>query len=216
MPWTTGIAELRVQLSDGPTDRYFFRKRCFGEVNGTNARFKTFEFRRITDFTLSAGVYIDGVLLGTPSITSDNPLTGEFVIQNSAIPLDGSIVEASYYSQWYLDSELGDFLMNASRWLLSSDDYTTVQGGLIPVALSYASSEAYKKMAQRWRTYMSDMYKVEDAPKQEADGKVDSFLKMAEHFRKEALAMRDEFYKRQGRSLQPLFGSALGRIRNMP
>lgn len=216
MSWTTGVSDLRTILSDGPTDRYNFRKRCFGEVNGTNARFKTFEFRRITNFTLTQGVYVDGVLQPTVNISSDSPDTGEFIFVSGSIPVDGDIVEASYYTQWFIDSELTSFLGYAAQWLLSTTDFTTVPDGLQPCALHYASSEAYKKMAQKWRILQSDMFKVEDAPEEQASGRVDSFIKMAEFYREEALKLRNEFYKRQGRSLQPLFGSISGRVRQFP
>ena len=113
--WTTALQDLRNHLSDGATDRYHFRKRCFGEIDGTNTRFKTFEFRRVTDFTQEEGVYINGVLQPASGVSSDSLIPGEFILQTA--PSDGSIVEASYYTQWFLDSELEDFLKQSSRWL---------------------------------------------------------------------------------------------------
>lgn len=214
MSWINAKQSFRIYLSDGATDRYHFRKRCFGEVNGVNLRFKTFEFRRITDFTLTQGVYIDGVLQPISAIAADAPIPGEFILVSA--PLDGSIVEASYYTQWFLDSELDDFLSQSSEWLLSTSDYTSVSPGLIPSALEYASCRAYQKMAQRWRDYMSSAYKVEDAPKDEASGRVDSFIKMSDNAREQALKLRDEFYKRQGQALQPLFGTVIGNVRSLP
>jgi hypothetical protein len=212
--WTTATDDLRTLLSDGPTDRYYFRKRCFGEVTGLNVRYKTFEFRRVTDFTTSPGVYINGGLLPASGVSADSLLTGEFILVTP--PIDGDVVEASYYTQWFLDSELNTFLVDSSRWLLTSDDYSQMNPGLIPAALKYAASEAYLKMAQRWRDYMSSTYKVEDSPKDEASARVDSFVKMSETFRDQALKLRDEFYKRQGQPLQPLFGMALGNVRSLP
>jgi len=214
MSWDTGVSDLRTLLSDGPEDRYNYRKRCFGEINGLNTRFKTFEFRRVTDFTLDQGVFIDGEAVSASDVTSDDVKTGEFVLVNP--PEDGSVVEASYYSQWFLDSELDQFLQVAGLWLNSSNDYAQTAGGLIPAALKYAASEAYLKQAQRWRSFLSQGFKVEDAPNKDGTGPVDSFIKMAETFREEAVKSRDEYFTRQGRNLQPLFGTVVGRVRRMP
>lgn len=215
MSWLTGIPDFRVHMSDGATDKVFWRQRCFGETNGTNTRFKTFEFRRITNFTVDQGIFVNGVPLVPPvDIASDNPITGDFIL--AAPPADGSIVEASYYIQWFLDPEIETFLQKASQWLLSTTNYINMPPGLIPSALEFAAFLGYTKMAERWRNFMSSSYRVEDAPRDDASGKVDSFMKAAEDKRKLALAMRDEFYTRQGQALQPLFGQALGNVRQMP
>lgn len=219
MSWLTAVSDLRNLLSDGPTDRYNSRKRCFGEVNGTNLMFRTFEFRRITDFTTAAfpqGVYVNGTIVPATGLASDYPSTGEFLFITSGAPVDGDVVEASYYSQWFLDSELTEFLSTASNWLQSTTDFTVTPNGLWPSALKYAASEAYLKMAIRWRTFLSEMYRVEDEPKKPGTGPADQYVKMAEVFRKEATQSRDEFFTRQGRALQPLFGSVLGNIKPMP
>ena len=218
--WTTAVDDLRTLLSDGPEDRYNSRKQCFGEVNGTNLIFRTFEFRRITDFTTAVaplGVYIDGVRLDPSVIANDYINIGEFVLAGSgSAPINGSVVEASYYNQWFLDAELQTFLVIATNWLNSGSLYVNTPSGLIPASLKYAAAEAYLKMAQRWRTWMSEMYRVEDEPKRPGDGPVESFIKMATTFRDEAEKARKEFYTRQDRNLQPLFGSVIGNVRPLP
>jgi hypothetical protein len=219
MTWSTAVSDLRTLLSDGPTDRYNSRKRCFGEVNGMNSMFRTFEFRRITDFTQSSlplGVYKNGSIIPATGISQDFVATGEFILNTSFIPVDGDIIEASYYNQWFIDSELQEFLTTASNWLTSQVDYTQIPNGLWPSALKYAAAEAYLKMAVRWKTFLSEIYRVEDEPKKPGTGPADEYTKMSEIFREEALKARDEFYTRQGRNLQPLFGSVLGNVKPMP
>lgn len=219
MAWTTALADLRTLLSDGASDRYNSRKKCFGEVNGTNNTFRSFEFRRITDFTTASaplGVYINGTRLDSTDIGTDYPETGEFVIgATGSIPVDGDVVEASYFNQWFLDSELEDFLKTAANWLVQIADYTTIVNGLQPCALKYAAAEAYLKMAQRWRVWLSEMYRVEDEPKVQGSGPVDSFISMSEKFREQALKCRDEFYTRSGRNLQPISASILGNVKKL-
>lgn len=215
--WVDPVGDLRTQLSDGPTDRLRYRKRCIGEVDGINITFKTFEFRRVTNFkTTSAtlGVWIDSELQPTSAIATDDPTTGQFTLVDA--PDQGSVVEASYYLQWFTDTELTVFLNTASLWLLSSTNFSNIPGGLISAAIKYAAAEAYLKMATRWREYMSEIYKLEDAPNKAGTAPANEYAKMSETFRKEALAARDEFYTRQGRALQPLFSTVRGHVRNLP
>jgi hypothetical protein len=228
--YQTGISDLRVLLSDQGDDRYIYRHRCFGPVNGTNIQFKTFFRRRVTNFTAALtggeGVYVDNVQVLEANIVSDDVETGELffasgtgtspALSGGFIPQDGSVVEASYYYQWFDDNELDTFLQQASRWLQSNNDYTTTNPGLIEALIKYAASQCYTKMAQRWRQYMSQDYRVEDAPKDSPTYNTNEFLELAKYFRAEALATRTEFYEtRQGRALQPLFGSIRGRVRSL-
>lgn len=214
MSWATPTIDLRRLLSDGATDRYRYRKRVFGEINGTNTTFKTFEFRRVTDFTAAAaplGVYVNGVRLLPVGITTDYLATGEFVLATA--PIDGDVVEASYYVQWFIDAELDDFIVKATNWLGLGSTPANVPDGLVPSAMKFAAAEAYLKQAMRWREALSEGYRVEDAPK---DGltPADEFIKMSEIFRKEATQNRDEYYRRQGQPLQPLWGVVSGRVPN--
>ena len=87
--WLTPRQDLRINLSDGPTDRYRFRQRVFGEVNGSNIRFKTFDIRRITDFTVTPGIFLNGVLQDISYVASDSVFTGEFLVTTA--PVDGDI-----------------------------------------------------------------------------------------------------------------------------
>lgn len=218
-PYQTAIADLQTLLSDQPSDRYVYQARCFGITNGVNTAFKTFYRRRATNFTtgVSGGVYVNSVLVAAGNIVADNQETGEFTLAASAAPIDGQVVEASYFYQWFDVSELDTFLQIACRWLQSGNDYTQVPNQLIDALLKYAAAEAYAKMAQRWRTYMSQDYKVEDAPKDSPSYNTNDFLNLSKYFRAEALASRTEYMEnRQGRALQPLFGNVLGGIRNLP
>jgi len=218
MPWLTeadAITDLRNLLSDGPTDKLAYRKRVIGDANGTNLRFKTFEFRRVTNFTsdpsTSLGVFINGVRVDpTTGYTSDDRAVGEFVL-NVTPPANTDYVEASYYVQWFLDSELTIFLKEATLWLTSAEDPTKVAPGLQPAVKYFAAQEAYHKLALRWAQKMSEVYKTEDAP---ADVKavIDSYRNLAVDAKKKAVELRDQFYTRQGQALQPLFGTFQGQV----
>ena len=208
MAWTTANTELRALLNDGPTDKPRFRKTCLGILNGTNPSFKTFEPRRITDLSTASGsfgVFVNGAAV---TVSSDAPEFGEFVL--AAAPDNTDTLEASYYVQWFNDDELNSFLTSSAEWL-GLIITINIEEGLRPAAKKYAAAEAYQKLAIRWSQLESAQFKMADSdPK---NSPVNEYMNMADKFRKDATASRDEFYKRQGRSLQPLFGTVVGRFR---
>lgn len=215
MSWATALDDLRILLSDGPTDKYNYRKATFPAPNGTNVKFKTYEFRRVTDFTMVAsdlGVYVNGALV---AVASDNLATGEFTL--SVAPSDGDVVQATYYNQWFNNTELESFLKSASNWLAFADNYAGVPGGLIPAAKKYAASEAYLKLALRWSQMQSEQYRVEDAVNPRNQAAVDSFMNLSKGLREDATTLRDQYYTRSGQSLQPIFVTIPGGVKaNQP
>lgn len=218
--WTTAIQDLRIRLSDGPTDRLHWRKKCFGQSNGTNLNFKTFEFRRVTNFTTQGivdqvtGVYVGGALQPPTSIVYDNLQVGEF--QLLIPPPEAVEVEATYYTQWFYDAELIDLTEQATLLILSTKEYLNVPPGLVPAVVEMAASRAYSKMASRWREYMATTYKLENDPTPNPSSPVASFISMANDAKEEALNLVKFYYTRQGQNLQPLFGQVIGHVRNMP
>jgi len=214
--WATAIADMRLKLSDNPNDKLRAYKRVFGQIDGTNTVFKTFEFRRITDFTLGAvplGIYKNQVRLNTSDIASDDVTTGYFTL--AAAPSGSDVIEATYYVQFFYDAELDGFLRLASNWLGLGNDYTNIAEGLRPAALQYACGEAYQKLAMRFAEHLSETYRLEDAPDANRFKLVDEYKRMGEDCRKEGENLRNQFYTRQGQSLQPLFGVNAGRVRNV-
>lgn len=223
MSWTTnqiGIDELRAALSDGPTDKLAHDKRVLGRKNGTNTRFKTFERRRVTDFTATPatgspeGVYLNNELVLVSGIASDSPITGSFVLK-SAPDDDGTDMTATYYWQYFVDPELQTFLEKAMSWLGKGTDYTVLDDGLIPAALEYAKYQAYSKLALWFLQNASEAFMLEDKPDEKKNtGVVAEFNRMSAAALKQATTLRDTFYTRQGQSLSPLFGTAGGNVRD--
>lgn len=210
MSWDTANLDLRTFLSDGDKDKLAFRKQVLGELDSVNVVFKTFEFRRVTDFTQSSsplGVYLNGVLLG--SVASDDTDTGIFVLNQA--PGVSDRLEAAYYYQWFLDAEINDFILKASNWLGILDP-KTIPFGLQSAALHFGAQSAYLKQAMRWRLNSSATYRMEDAPDPKQKGLTDEYTRLAEFMNKKAHSLRDDFYTRQGQSLQPLTGYSLGRV----
>lgn len=218
MAWTTAISDLRTKLSDNATDRLRAFKRLFGDTNGTNTIFKTFEYRRITDFTTATGflgVYKNGVRLNpSTDIVSDDPATGYFVL--TVAPVITDTIEATYFSQYFLDSELISFLRLGTNFIAGGDDYTQVQGGLQTAVLNYAAAEAYQKLALRFADTFGDTYKMQDLPDGEREKIIIQFKKSSEEARNEAMKLRNDFYEnRQGQALAPLWGNNVGNVRDV-
>jgi hypothetical protein len=213
MSYTSAINDLRNMLSDNVTDKLRYRKRCIGEVNGTNATFKTFEFRRVTNFATDPqpmGVYIDGVL-GT--VSADNQEVGEFTL--SAAPLDGSVVEATYYVKYFIDAELDLFLQQSMSWLGYGIDFTTVATGLRPALLFYAAKQACEKLALRWAEHLSETYMLNDAPKVDARTPMAEYREMAKMYMDQAEKARKTFYQKNDQAEAVLFSSIAGSIRDV-
>lgn len=212
MAWTTARDELRFLVSDNVTDHRAYRKKVFGQIDGTNKVFKTFEYRRLTNFTTASaplGVYVNGVLA---PVTSDSLAVGEFEITTA--PVDGDLVQATYYFQWFLDGELDSFLVSASRWLQGSDDITTLAPGLKPAALHYAGQDGFHKLSVKYSERMSEIYYLEDAPHADVKSVIDSYAALAKDFDEKAFKLRDDFYSRAGKSLAPRFAMAYGRTKD--
>lgn len=210
MSWTNGLSELRTILSDGAADKLRHRKAVLGVTNGTNKRFKTLEFRRLTTFVSASvpyGAYVNGVLA---AVTADDLASGEFALNTA--PAAGDTVEATYYIQWFTDAELTVFLNSASQWLGLGDSFSVVDSGLRSAASKYATADAYQKLALRWTEFLSETYRAEDAQADVVKAAIDSYAKLAEMFRKEAYKSRDQFYSRQGQALAPRFLSVAGNV----
>lgn len=213
MSWTNAVYVLRQKINDGPTDKLRALKKCFGNVDGVNASFKTFEFRRITDFTqpeYPEGVYIDGAVQPASGVIQDFSDTGFFKMY--VAPSANQIVEATYYIQWFLDQELDAFLKTSYNWLLSSDNYPECPDGLKPCVLSYAAGEAYQKLALKYSESQAEVYQAQGAPAEDASTPAQMYSALSKMFFKEATTRRDEFYTRQGRPLQPLRGYNKGNV----
>jgi hypothetical protein len=214
--WSTAVQDIRLKLSDNPNDKLRAYKRVFGQIDGVNVTFKTFEFRRVTDFTSAdapLGIYKNQIRLNASDIASDDLTTGFFTL--AVAPASTDVIEATYYLQFFYDAELQGFLRLATNWLGLGGDWNSIPEGLRPAALQYACGEAYQKLALRFAEHLSETYRLEDSPDGDRFKLVDEYKRMGEDCRKEGQNLRDQFYTRQGQSLQPLFGVNVGRVRNV-
>lgn len=217
--WTTAVTDLRNYISDGPTDKLAWRKQVVGDANGTDLVFKTYEYRRITDFTTAAaplGVYLNGTLIdNVTGIAADDLATGTFTL--TAAPSNTDRLEAAYYYQFFLDPELVIFLTQASQWIgVSGSDYTMVSELLRPAALDFGAAKAYQKAATLLATQFANVYSITNIPSDESYKIIDSYIKASESYMKSAEAARSGVYTRQDQAKAPLFVNIGGVVRDVP
>lgn len=216
--WTTSLSDLRTLLNDNSNDSLRSQKKVFGNVDGANLHFKTFEFRRKTDFTSAAsplGVYVSGVLIATSNIQSDNIETGDFYLKIAVVPVKGTVVTASYYVQQFLDDELNGLILRAVQSLQLGNDPLQVNPALRDAVLNYAAAEGLKKLALKYTMRASDTFLLEDAPKKESLAISETYTNLAKTYMKDAFAIRDAFYTRAGQTLAPNFVNNFGRVSNV-
>jgi hypothetical protein len=191
-----------------------------GDIDGVNTVFKTFEYRRTTDFTSasgSVGVFVNATPVNVSYIVSDDTASGTFVLSASAIPnpVNRDVLTASYYYQWFTDEELDQFLQNATSWLGQSVNYITLPDGLNAAALRFAAQEAYESAAMKYSIRRAETYQLEDAPSEEILKSIEAMREMASSFLEKAETMRDDYWSRQGQALAPNFAFSLGRVRDI-
>lgn len=216
MGWLTAESDSRLKLNDQPNDKLRAFKRVLGQIDGSNRRFKTFEFRRVTNFTTATaplGIYIDQQLIMPSEISLDDVTSGYFILATP--PANGSVVEATYYCQNFLDSEIQSFLRLSCQWLGLGDDYSQIPGGLQPAAIQYVSAEGYQKLASRFSEHLSETYRLEDMPDVQRQALIAEYKEAAAQAREQAEHLRNEYYTRQGQHLAPLFGINAGMVQNV-
>ncbi len=213
----TAYIALRNLIKDNDQDKLCATKAVLGELNGSNKTFKTFEYRRLTDFSSSGtswplGIYMNGSMLPSSGVNRDDPDSGTFELTSA--PDDRDSIRASYYYHWFTDVELESFLQNASTWLGQGTNYLNLVDGLNAAALRFAAQEAYVAAAMKYSTRMSEVYKLEDAPSEEILKALDAFRGMAKDFMKSATALRDDYWQRQGQPGAPNVAFSLGSVRD--
>ena len=215
MSWTTSTEDLRKLLADESNQKLAWRKVVFGDVDGVNKTFKTFEYRRITDFSSSdtaapLGVFVNGVQI---PVATDYPDVGEFVVSQASDVAEGVTIGATYYVQWFLDSELDTYILNGIHQV-SMDQVENVPFALRNAVLQYAAGDSYSNLALRYTRVMGDHYRVNDLPREYAQEMAERYRTLAKEAYELAQKLRDDYYTRQGQSLQPLFATVLGAAPN--
>lgn len=215
MSWTTAVADVRILISDGSTDKLRYRKEVFGNLDSNNKVFKTFEIRRITALVgavAPVGVYNNGSLV---AVSSEDLESGEFTL--SAAPVAGDVLRATYYIQWFNDAEIQQFLTNASEWISGSDDWTQLANALWPAAKTYSAATAYQKLVSRFSQNLAEQYQLYDAPDGKRFDPTVAWGKESKRLFDLAFELRDDVYKdRQGRAKAPIAKAIRGRIRDVP
>lgn len=184
-----------------------------GRQTGTNLVFKTEEKRRLTDF--SAPTAPQGVFLNGSPVTgiTDFPEVGQFSFPVGNAPGINDTLEATYYTQWFIDSELDGFITEGVEWIQQGSVDTMVDG-LKPAVLNYAVAQAYEKLALLWAENTSVTFRLEDQPDPKQRTPAQEYTSLAKYYRKVAVDSRNDYYTRQGKSFAPTSAVIVGRVVN--
>lgn len=210
MSWADPTTDLRNLIGDGAKDKERKLKQLVGQVDGTNKTFFTFEKRFLTDFTAPAtpeGAFVNSTLV---AVTSQDAPIGQVVL--TVAPDPGDIVEATYYFQWFENSELETFLRSASNWIGIGNDPTKIEGGLQPPAKYYAAQEAVHKLSIQFANSNSAIYLMEEGPKEKKVALVNHFRTLSKDYTDKAMKLLSHFYKGQGAQDGPVFASIAGAV----
>jgi len=215
MSWLTAVSDVRKIISDGPTDKLSYRKKVLNIINGVNKIFKTFEMRRVSNFTSPTGpvgVFVDD---SPVTVISDDVTSGEFVVNTA--PTDGQSLTATYYWQWFLDAELQEFLVDSAEWIGVGVDYTQIPESLRPASKEYAAHKAYQKLVSKMAVNLAETYQLYDAPDGKRFDPVSMYMKISKEKYDLALKLRNDVYDgRKGQAKAPISVSIAGRVRDVP
>lgn len=211
MTWTTALTDLRTELQDNADNKYALRKNVFGSPDGTLVEFATIEGRYVP---ASLVVYAAPPGGGTPSVVTVSDTTGweQGIFRLQAAPQPRQLITASYYWQYFTDTEITNFLKTAASRVGITDYTTTPVDGLERVVLNYACAAAYRFLSSQWIRKISEKVLLKDSPVSENDTRSNLFLKQAQDYEKMGNDERIEYYKAQGRRYKPSFSTSQGNI----
>jgi hypothetical protein len=215
MDYTKAVEELRQMIADtSQTKRVTRKQMANGTADGNNTLFYTWDKRVFED---SFQLFVDNELQDERSYELTNPISGEVTFDEA--PDKDSEIRASYYFQWWIDDEIKNFLNKGAELTGEVDPnisathpdqaYLSIQPGLKNAALKFAGHLAMDALVSR---FVANKHSAEFLLEQ--DGNVEigyselikNLQSQANTWFKQAVQLRDDFYKRQGRRNAPAFG----------
>lgn len=199
--WAAPLADLRTFLADTTNDNLVKDQKLFGETNGQNRTFFTFEDRLVASgnqsvcgtpirvFCNAGGGYTE---IAASGVLVTDSLRGE--LQLMYVPSGSVSLKASYHYQQFLDAELNVYLQQAANQV-TADTASNIALGLQASALHIAASFAYKRLAQRWQQRKSEQFLLQDEPaRTEAADRIEFYRKQGQDMMTEGIALRRSYY----------------------
>lgn len=151
---SAAISSLRSLLGDNSTDKFEFKTNVYPTPDNVTTRFFTGSTRLVSG---SLQVYAAGTLVpsGAPSgIIDIDTEKGSFELARA--PSGHIELQASFYYQWFKDTELTEFLTAAANMV----GYETVTDGALPILargalLDFACYYAYMKKAAEFAEFIT-------------------------------------------------------------
>lgn len=214
MSYTAAVTELRQMLSDTAIHKRSSRKALLGDINGENKKFRTYDKRIIED---SLEVYVAGAKVSGTVV--DDAVAGELSLASP--PDKNTQVQASYYWQWWVDDEIKTFLNKGAEAVSQNSTatpdtaYLQIPSGLKNGALNLAAAIALRSLINFliMRKHSQEFVIEQDVNNDENFGpSIDAMRRLADTYWDTGIAMRDDFYKRQGQRNVAAFAIKKGKI----
>jgi len=193
----------RTMVGDGPTDNAVRLENLNNVDNGNNINGAQKIFN-LQNFPITPGGVFQTVSDGTVvTPTSIDELHGQVVL---AVP-PALTLQVSYYYFLFEDSTWTEFIINALQIVgLStsnpSQDITTVAEGLLAPCKLYAAYHFAMRVASQTGLWYNQKLQERDEARDSISGK---WLKIAAAYKKDADALRADFYLGAGRQLKASF-----------
>lgn len=146
---SAAIAQFRSIVGDGVSDHFVYKTKPYPSPDGLTKQFFA-GHHRIVSSTLS--IFLQGASLavsGTPDYTG-----GYFTVTTAPSP-SGNF-QASYYYQWFTDTEIVSFLTSAANALrFDTVDDSGIAIGLRPALVTMAASDAFYRKAAEYSNAIS-------------------------------------------------------------
>jgi len=201
------VPRVQILAHDTPTSNPHFGDTPTGIRNGTNQTFRlNFPNPVAASIFMTYGQsIIRQPAGGTTFAVLDQP-SGYLTVTPGGVPPDSGATQPmafDYFSQLYSYADYQSMLDEGTEWL-GGVAGTDITAGLYPAQIRYALSVFYNRRASdKAKEYASSGGGMGAQPQTPAQ----AFTRLAESALKQAITMRDDFYKRQGQREAPASGT---------
>lgn len=210
------LLDIRQMLADTADRKRATNKKLIGAIDGVNVNFVTYD-KRLFDTTL--------VVYNPPNtpvgFTLNDSVSGSITLD--APPLINTALTADYYYQFWLDSELINFLNKGAEATSVYTDaipdtaYLSIIPGMKSAALHLACSIANDALcAYLVNRRHSEEFNIEQDGNDDTGftNMINALKDRSKMFWDRGMLMRDDYYKRQGKRNLPAFAIKYGYTKN--
>ena len=222
MSYASAVLELRQLMSDSDMHKKSTKKKLIGKIDGNNVEFYTYD-KRIVGSTLELFVTDaannEAQLLNS-EYSLEDPVKGFVKLEKALDP--NSKITGNYYWQFWIDSELKNFLNKGAESIgqftdsIPDNTYMAIQAGLRQAALFFAAHLCVNSLIQlEMNRRHSEEFLIEQDGNDDKNftAMITAMRGQSKDYWDRAVIMRDDFHKRVGKRNAPAFAIKLGSVR---